>query len=85
MIRKHGKMPNETTISTDYTKEYEETKPDCFTIQHGSVGADDRVVVVDDIIALTAKPCALLSIRGLIICAVESIGKGTRFWLRRSC
>lgn len=51
MIRKQGKMPNEAAVSKGYDKEYKEVRQDRLAMQHGSIGAGDRVAVVDDIIA----------------------------------
>ena len=46
-IRKAGKLPGEC-LSATYQKEYGE---DVFQIQADAIGSDDRVVVIDDIIA----------------------------------
>jgi adenine phosphoribosyltransferase len=49
-IRKRGKLPGET-VQAKYVKEYGE---DIFEMQKGRMTSDDRVVVVDDLIATGA-------------------------------
>jgi adenine phosphoribosyltransferase len=46
-VRKRGKLPGET-VQAKYVKEYGE---DVFEMQRGRMTSDDRVVVVDDLIA----------------------------------
>ncbi len=47
MVRKHGKLPG-ATVSHEYALEY---GSDIIEIQEGAVGRDDRVVVLDDLMA----------------------------------
>lgn len=47
MVRKHGKLPG-ATVSHEYALEY---GSDVIEIQKGAAGPEDRVVVLDDLIA----------------------------------
>lgn len=55
MVRKKGKLPNELPLtSVAYTKEYsaaEGGNAETLCVQEGALSADDRVLVVDDVIA----------------------------------
>ena len=53
-IRKRGKLPGDC-VQAKYVKEYGE---DVFEMQKGRLTSDDRVVVVDDLIATGRNPYA---------------------------
>lgn len=57
-IRKQGKLPGDT-VAQNYDREY---GPDTVEMQTGAVGAGDRVLVVDDVLATagTAQAAARL-------------------------
>jgi len=55
MLRKAGKMPN-TISSTPYTKEY--AGVDVMCIQRGAVTPEDKVVLIDDLIATGGTLCS---------------------------
>ncbi|CAK9115316.1 Adenine phosphoribosyltransferase (APRT) [Durusdinium trenchii] len=55
MLRKAGKMPN-TISSGPYTKEYEGVDEIC--VQKGAILKDDKVVLIDDLVATGGTLCA---------------------------
>ena len=55
MLRKAGKMPN-TISSGPYTKEYEGVDEIC--VQKGAIVKDDKVVLIDDLVATGGTLCA---------------------------
>jgi len=55
MLRKAGKMPN-TISSAPYTKEY--AGVDTICIQKGSIVPEDKVVLIDDLVATGGTLCA---------------------------
>ncbi len=70
--RKPGKLPGKVE-SIDYALEY---GSDTLQMQAGSVGADDRVVIVDDVIATggtAAAACSLVQRMGGEVVEVRSV------------
>mmetsp|Transcript_56364 Transcript_56364/g.132153 ORF Transcript_56364/g.132153 Transcript_56364/m.132153 type:complete len:341 (-) Transcript_56364:88-1110(-) len=55
MLRKGGKMPN-TMSSEEYTKEYAGSEVVC--VQKGAIVKDDKVVLLDDLLATGGTMCA---------------------------
>lgn len=70
--RKPGKLPGDVE-SVDYALEY---GSDTLQMQAGSVGADDRVVIIDDVIATggtAAAACSLVQRMGGDVVEVRSV------------
>ena len=51
LLRKAGKNPGPLVESSAYSKEYEEAQPDRMCIRLGAVVKEDRVLLIDDLIA----------------------------------
>lgn len=57
-LRKPGKLPG-PTFSEDFVKEYDK---DTLTIQQGMLGKDDRVLIMDDLLATGGTAVAAINL-----------------------